>query len=1349
MFQTHVSGRLIRSLLSIVLVLAVLLNTVPLAVKSATLVVTSKADSGNGTLRQKMGAALSGDIITFDPAVFPPGNPATINVQSPLPALSRNGITIDASNAGVILDGAQAPVGTNGLVIQANSCVIRGLRIQHFSGNGISVSPGASGNTLGGDHSAGTGPSGQGNIVVANYATGIEFHNAVGNVVRGNYVGINPSDQSALGNALSGVAFWDGSRNNIIGGTTDGDRNVLSGNGQNGVWIGGPGSDQNIVIGNYIGTRTDGMGAVPNRQSGVSIPAGAQNNRIGGTGVGEGNLISGNADYGVYIADAGTRGNQVLGNLIGPNKLGTAIIGHGFDGVIVTSGANQNIIGSAAGRNVISGSAHDGIHITGSSTTSNTVQGNYIGTNPGGTAAWPNGMHGVEVSDGANHNLIGGNRLLGQGNLLSGNQNHGLVITVGAHHNTVSGNIMGPDATGTYSLGYQPYGAMDMADGAHDNVIGGLAPGAGNLISGNGMDGIALFDNTTNGTNDNQILGNLIGLTLDGSRALPNHGPGIFSVLGAARTRIEGNTVSGNLGNGVQLSGGTSFSDTVIANQIGTDLTGTIPIANGGYGLWVSEGSHGNLIENNTMSGNALGGVLLKNNGGAAPYGNTLRNNRIGIDLSGLELGNGGTGISILETANNNVVGPGNIIAFNVGSGIKVESCSGNTLSQNSIYSNTLTGLVNSCVPAPQITGVALGANETVIGTAVTGTRVELFVDDNEEGRQYVGYTTADNSGIFTFTQPSGFPGPNVTATSTDVNNNTSAFSRPAHLSWTVLLYLNGDNDLENDLRNTLNSFVAAGPSPRANVLVLIDGYTSTEYYTGTVLYDITYSQAISIATQLGPTLTVPGELNMGDGQTLAQFVNWGRDHYPARYTMLSIVDHGGGWAPSSDLIPEGGLPIPVHAWLGGGSGVSWDFSSGYDYLNSRELRQTLATITNDGARPLDVVFYDVCLMGMLEVAYQIKDYASVFVSSQNIGWSPVGPQGRYVQMIQGITPNMTPAQFGSLIVSAYASTLPPTEHPFTISALDLTRLPAVTNAINQLGIGISQTLTSPAQADVLHQAYSDAQKLDYDSDFSIEPATDGFVDLYDFALHASQQFTDTSIIIAARAVTEALTTAVIAEAHRSGSPWLALDQVWNLDNVHGLSIFLPLGEDLQLPIVITETSQITPGLEVTRNLHLRELYSSSELQFVGDINWGGLINTYYQVVSVTAVTRDDGPLGGLREPDVTAPRTIITVTGAPSLGRAITLTWEAVDIQPGSDRAGSGVRDATLWYRPPFGHWTPVLTQTGSSGVFSFMLSTPCLTGLAVLATDRAGNVESVTPGENAISVDVPYCRYLPLAFR
>jgi parallel beta-helix repeat protein len=1057
-------------------------------------------------------------------------------------------------------------------------------------------------------------------------------------------------------------------------------------------------------------------------------------------------LISGNADDGVYISDVGTSRNQVSGNIIGPNWQGNGVIGQGANGVVIALGASSNAIGDGteAGRNLISGNSFDGVRITGSDTMSNTVQGNYIGTNVSGTAALPNGLHGVELTHAAHGNLVGGDRFSGQGNLLSGNGNHGLLIIHGAHHNTALGNLIGPDATGTHSLGNHPFGGIDIADGAHHNVIGGLDAGDGNLISGNQVDGIALFtteEHTGDATADNRVLGNLIGLTLDGSSALPNRGPGIFNVSGAVRTWIEGNTVSGNLTCGVRLSGGTAVSGTLVANRIGTDLTGTLPIPNGEYGVWISEGAHGHLLEDNTISGNTLGGVMIRDGGGTAPQRNVLRDNRIGTDIDGkLSVSNGGPGVGISESARNNTVGSNNTIAFNRSCGIVVEACHGNTITENSIHSNALASIESDCVRAPQITDVAIGSTETVTGTTIPNARVEFFSDDDDQGRVYEGFTIADAAGDFFYSKVVGFAGPNLTATSTDGAGNTSEFSEPAHLLWTMLLYLNGDNNLDEFIFNAVTNTVAAGPSPRANVLALVDGCTTTMAHSGTVLYDLTRGEPRALEAADVST----GERNMGDWETLMDFVTWGRSHYPARHTMLAIFDHGGGWAPSGGATIPGALPHR-NSWLAGNSGLSWDFSSDFDYLDSKEIRQAMARIAKSRAGPLDVVFYDVCLMGMLEVAYQIKDYASFFVSSQNIAWAPLGPEGRYIQTIHGLQPTATPRQMAELLVHSYANATPPEQHPFTISAVDLASLSTVADAASGLAVAISQTLTDREHAVNLYAAYSEAQKIDYDSDFRIEPDTDGFVDLYDFALRVPQHFADPEVVAAAQALTAALDVAIVAEAHRSGAPWVAADRVWDLDNVHGLSVFLPLGEDLELPIVITETSVITPSLVISRNLRLRDLYSSDQLQFVADTAWRALVETYYTIVSSPVPTNTtEGPIDGPQIPDVTPPQTVVTLisTGPFAVGEAVTVTWVATDTQ-------TGAAGARLWHRPPWGEWKAGATQEGSSGAFSFTLSEECMNGFAVRAFDAAGNIEPRDSGSNTVHVNVEGCIYLPLILR
>jgi trimeric autotransporter adhesin len=130
------------------------------------------------------------------------------------------------------------------------------------------------------------------------------------------------------------------SSNNLIGGTTAQDRNIISGNHANGICING--SSHNQVEGNYIGTDATGTHARGNAGNGILLTAGAAGNTIGGSA---GNVISGNDANGVLLSDQATL-NSVSGNLIGLTASGNAALGNRQDGVTVQN-ANNNLIGQS------------------------------------------------------------------------------------------------------------------------------------------------------------------------------------------------------------------------------------------------------------------------------------------------------------------------------------------------------------------------------------------------------------------------------------------------------------------------------------------------------------------------------------------------------------------------------------------------------------------------------------------------------------------------------------------------------------------------------------------------------------------------------------------------------------------------------------------------------------------------------------------------------------------------------------------------------------------------------------------------------------------------------------------
>jgi hypothetical protein len=254
---------------------------------------------------------------------------------------------------------------------------------------------------------------------------------------------------------------------------------------------------------------------------------------------------------------------------------------------------------AAAQRNYIHSNSGDGVALLFGSSGS-IIRGNYIGTNVAGNAASPN-VVGIYVN--SNTNVIGGTSA-GAGNLISGNIADG-IFTISANGNFVQGNLIGADVTGTIGLGNAGSGVA-VGGASFLNTIGGTTSAARNVISGNGVDGVQIVDDSF----DNLVQGNFIGTDSSGSSALGNTFRGVFiggtfSTTGNAiggTASGAGNTIAFNSDRGILINGCCGIntnSDPFRHNSI---------FSNGGLGIDLVAGGNDSQAAPNLAAVNSGGG---------------------------------------------------------------------------------------------------------------------------------------------------------------------------------------------------------------------------------------------------------------------------------------------------------------------------------------------------------------------------------------------------------------------------------------------------------------------------------------------------------------------------------------------------------------------------------------------------------------------------------------------------------------------------------------------------------------------------------------------------------------------
>ena len=254
----------------------------------------------------------------------------------------------------------------------------------------------------------------------------------------------------------------------------------------------------------------------------------------------------------------------------------------------------------------------------------------------------------------------------------------------------------------------------------------------------------------------------------------------------------------------------------------------------------------------------------------------------------------------------------------------------------------------------------------------------------------------------------------------------------------------------------------------------------------------------------------------MGDPQTLVDFANWAVTNYPAKKYLLVIWNHGGGFR-SLSLTKD----------------IAWDDTSGGDKITMPELEDALSAISAQIGKKIDIVGMDACFMAMTEVAYQIKDYADILVTSEESepfdGW----PYDTILGELVG-NPLISSEQLAVDIVDKYIFSYP--YGNVTQSAIDLSYMDILTSRLSNLALAImddSLTLKSKyILASVGSQYYKDPD----------------FIDLYDFCNQLLAYSNSLEVKNIALDIQQTLNYAVIKLGYSGGS----------VSGSKGLSIYFP-----------------------------------------------------------------------------------------------------------------------------------------------------------------------------------------------
>jgi hypothetical protein len=439
----------------------------------------------------------------------------------------------------------------------------------------------------------------------------------------------------------------------------------------------------------------------------------------------------------------------------------------------------------------------------------------------------------------------------------------------------------------------------------------------------------------------------------------------------------------------------------------------------------------------------------------------------------------------------------------------------------------------------------------------------------------------------------------------------------PEDQTWLVMMYQDADDEvLEQDMFIDLNEAERVGSTDRVQLVAQLDRYKGAfkgdGNWTTAKRFHLTQDDNLDkIASEEVADL---GEVNMADGETLVDFATWAIETYPADKYVLILSDHGAGWPGGwNDPAPESAGPddLPLAESFG-------------DMLYLSEIDDALGRIREQtGIEQFEIIGFDACLMGQLEVFSAVAPHGRYAIASQEVepalGWAYTAFLGQLAE-----TPEMDGAELSRVIVDSYieqderliddrararyvqqsyefdgevsAEEIVEEESlSITLTAVDLAQIPALMDALDEMIVAMAEVdQDEVAEA----RAYSQAFESVFEQD---EP--ESYIDLGHFAELLKEESSN-EVAIAADELLAAIDGAIVAEKHGDERP-----------GATGVAIYFPNSELYEQP---------DSGYES---------YTAVANRFAGESRWDDFLTFHY--TGQPLEDSNDGPQPGA---DISAP---------------------------------------------------------------------------------------------------------------